>query len=990
MSFVFAMLLMTADLRLELVRHSLTGGHYRYREYVSGLPTDNYVTTRTASTTTIAASESSTPALRIVDGRIARRVLREHIAYDYDAATGALLRTIPLYFRGKPARVFDPNPVASLNDPSLQDGNNAAAAVPDGAYRTVELEDVSESGPLRGPNVALIDRQAPNTAPPDGSGTLVFDRGASGFEDVNAYFHIDRNQRYLQSLGYVGERAIVPYPIGVDAHAGGGSDNSFFLPSLTEIGRGTLSFGEGGTDDAEDADILIHEYGHAILEWIAPGSFAGSFAGQARALAEGFGDYWAFSQHAATRLESGRDPYCFADWDARCWDDDASQQCGYPPGSDCLRRLDSLHTMADYDSREQSGTEHRNGSIWASALRELHERAGKRIADTIILESIFDLPPLPTFAAAARRLVEADQELYGGAHVAAICEAVTARGIVSDCAFVPRGELTHFQSGDRGLAIPDNDTSGITSSLTIDDAREIEELFVRVDIAHPSRGDLRIELIAPDGTTVLLKETSIDGGHDVRTTFGLNAASFQSLTIFRGRSAAGVWQLRLKDLRPRDAGTLRSWDLVIKFAGATPSPTRLRAAHTQMIPVVAHLFGVGAKEFASDVRIANPGADPKVATLIFTPSGENGNTVFAAINVSLKAGETVSFDDVVATAFLTAGSGSLEILGDVVAMSRTYVMTSRGTMGQQVPPGLRATQHIGDGLVLQGFPAQGYRFNAGVTEIAGREGFVRIQSRTGLQIAIAIAPYSHVQVPMDSPFAEVSVTGGLSRIVAYLSQVDAKSGDAMFIPGMPLGIEDHGPLMAPALSASGANGTRWHSDFWTFPGFGIDPVSFGLDYFTGVGQRSLTSPLPVISDVIGDAFASPETVGALRAVFVLPSGLPYTRIATDGMTQFVPFMDVDAPSAPDLPFIESGGGYRTNIGILADGPATAEAIIYDSTGTEVERHTLVTLRGIAQTAVHARVIGGRAQVRFVSGRGRAYASLIDNGTADATFIAAEP
>jgi hypothetical protein len=40
-------------------------------------------------------------------------------------------------------------------------------------------------------------------------------------------------------------------------------------------------------------------------------------------------------------------------------------------------------------------------------------------------------------------------------------------------------------------------------------------------------------------------------------------------------------------------------------------------------------------------------------------------------------------------------------------------------------------------------------------------------------------------------------------------------------------------------------------------------------------------------------------------------------------------------------------------------------------------------------AVLSRVVSGRAVVRFFSGRGRAYASLIDNGTADATFVAGQ-
>ena len=978
-----AALLLAADLRLELVRHSLTGTHYRYREYIAGLPSDNYVMSRSAQAGGRAFEApvtqfEDTTALRYVQGRVARRVIRDGVAYDYDVATGVLLRTIPLLFRGKAARVFDPNPVASLNDPTLQDRNDAASAVPERGYRAVELQDVAASGPLRGPNVTLIDRQTPNTAPPDAAGSLLFDRNADGFEDVNAYFHIDRNQRYLQSLGYVGDRSIAAYPIEVDAHGGGGSDNSFFLPSLTAIGRGTLSFGEGGTDDAEDADILIHEYGHAILEWIAPGSFAGSFASQARALAEGFGDYWAFSQHVAVRIASGRDPYCFADWDARCAEDDPSQQCGYAPGSDCLRRLDSALTMADFDTREQSGTEHHNGSIWSSALRELHERIGKQAADTIVLESIFDLPPLPTFNAAAHRLVVADEELYGGAHVADLCAVMSKRGIIADCAFVPRGELMHFQSNDHGRGIPDNDTTGITSSLTIGDPRAIEELYVRVDIAHSSRGDLRIELIAPDGTTVLLKETSVDGGHDVRATFGIDATPAQALAIFHGRSAAGVWQLRIKDLRPRDVGTLRSWDLVVKFSGATPVASRPRGERAQMIPVVAHLFGVGATEFASDVRIANTSAEARVATLIFTRSGEDGRTNFAAADVTLAPGQTIAFDDVVQSAFLTAGSGSLEILGDVIAMSRTYAVTPLGTMGQQVPPNLESTSLGAPPLVVTSLTAAA-RFNLGITEAGGGRGIIRVNDRN-----IAIEPYSHVQFPVENGAYEVNVVSGDARVVAYLSQVDDSTDDPMFIPAMlrPTTLRT---WIAPAISAEGVNGTNWRTDLWL-----TSNASDTLIPIEAIGAQRpsvqiLLLPVTTFDDVLARLFHRSVTIAALR--MTLPPGtIGATRTRTDGFSEFVPLLSVEGDAEENLLFVESGGGYRTNLGIVSEEAAVAELIVYDAAGHEVQRTTLATPGGVAQTVVSTPVVNGRALARFLFGHGHAYASLIDNGTGDATFV----
>ena len=954
-----------AELRLELVRDSLTGRHCRYREYTGGLPTEHFIVTpcseAVAETRAVAA-----PDLLLIDGRVARRVIRTDVpfqpyAYDYDAVTGELLRRTPLFFRAKPARVFDPNPVAATNDPSLQDRNDSAAAVPANAYEDVALDDIDDSGPLRGPAVQIVDRQPPQAAPPDASASLLFDREQDGFEAVNAYFHIDRSQRFLQSLGYRGDRAVVPYAIEIDPHAASGADNSFFLPSPTQPGRGTLFYGDGGTDDAEDADLVVHEYGHAILEWISPGTFGGTFASEARAFSEGFGDFWAFSAHYAQRLASGRDPFCFADWDARCWEDDASQQCGYPPGSDCLRRLDSPKTMADYNRNESSGVEHQNGAIFSSALREilvtLANASGdvaeaRRIADTLLIESLFDAPPHPTFAVMAERLLESDRLLYGGAHAAAICAAMSARGIVSDCAAaLPRGELTLFQSPQRGNAIPENSIDGLTSTIAIADPRVIESLAVRVDITHTSRGDLRIELIAPDGTTVLLQPVSFERAPDIHATFGRDAAPAQPFTPLLGRPAAGIWTLRVRDLRALDTGTLLSWALLLRFAGDAPQAQRPASNERAMIPVVAHVYGVGGTAFHSDVRITNRDAAPRTATLIFTPSGADGRTDFAAIQASVAAGETLAFDDVVASAFGTTGSGSLEILGGFAVASRTYAETSRGTFGQQVPSDPDATARGESPLLLAGFPLAAQRWNLGITEVSGHEGVVRVMPRDGAAFEVAIAPFSHVQFAYGEPQAAIEVASGDARVVAYLSQIDDASGDAMFIPASR---PRTSAAIAPAIE-SGA----WHSDLWN---------AADIEY-------------------IHDGFAAPFIVAGTAGAFVTTHDAQ-TRIVHGGTSQYLPFAPIRG-GEQSVAFVENSGAYRTNVGFVSSGAATAEAIVYDAAGVEVERHELATAGGLAQAPVLARVTNGRAVVRFTSGSGAAYASLVDTASGDATFFAGQ-
>lgn len=958
----------TVDLRLELVRHSLTGTHCRYREYVDGIPSERYVVRPCDGMPTPEGSSASAErgGLRNVDGRVVRREIVEEsplhpYAHDYDAATGELVARTPLYFQAKPARVFDPNPVAAQNDPSLQDGNDSARAVPESAYRVVMLDDVAESGPLRGPWLAIVDKQLPAIAPIDASASFLLDRGADGFEDVNAYFHLDRNQRYLQSLGYTGVRAIAPYAVEVDAHAQSGADNSLFIPSATVFGTGTLYFGEGGTDDAEDADLVIHEYGHALLEWIAPGTFGGTFAAQSRALGEGFGDYWAYSAHAAQRIASGRDPFCFAEWDARCWKDASSERCAYSPGSDCLRRLDSPKTMADYVDIEAPGVEHRNGAIWSSALRELQQTLGREVTDTIVLESLFDVPPKPTFAVLARRMLSADRLLYNGAHAAAICAPMIARGILDTCEELPRGELTLFPSPQRGVAIPDNSAMGITAAIAIEDRRAIENLYVRVDVAHPTRGDLRIDLVAPDGTTVILQQISFDRGPDVRTTFGLTAAPVESLHVLRGRSAAGTWRLVVRDQRTRDTGTLLSWGLMIQFAGDVPRTTRPRGPKTQMIPVVAHVYGIGPSPYVSDVRIANVRAVRETATLIFTRSGEDGTTRFSAIDVALAPGQTVGFDDVVASAFGTSGSGTLEILGDVIAMSRTYT----DGRGQQVPPNLPSTAVGESALVLNPLLPSGARLNLGIAEVAGGSGIVDVRGQR-----IAILPFSHVQFPVTSDVAAVSVVSGDARVVAYLSQVDGATGDAMFLPGEPFSAERR-TLLAPAINVNG-----WRSDLWARGADALLRLSL-----TDGASRDVS--VGVYEDVLAQLFE--HTIAALL-VTVPPGVVAATRITHDGTTQVVPLLEPAGPAEQHLLFMESTDALRTNIGFVSDGPARAEVTIYDASGLVVGASILDAKRGIDQFAFLPRLVNGRARVRFEAGHGRAYASVIDQRSGDATYV----
>ncbi|MGX6608127.1 M4 family metallopeptidase [Micromonosporaceae bacterium Da 78-11] len=78
---------------------------------------------------------------------------------------------------------------------------------------------------------------------------------------------------------------------------------------------------------------------------------------------------------------------------------------------------------------------------------------------------------------------------------------------------------------------------------------------VAVNIVHTYRGDLRVDLVAPDGTVYALKATSgSDSADNVVTTYTKNLSS---------EAANGVWRLKVQDVYSADTGYINSWTLTV-------------------------------------------------------------------------------------------------------------------------------------------------------------------------------------------------------------------------------------------------------------------------------------------------------------------------------------------------------------------------------------------------------------------------------------------
>ncbi|MEK7785122.1 MAG: S8 family peptidase, partial [Chloroflexota bacterium] len=114
--------------------------------------------------------------------------------------------------------------------------------------------------------------------------------------------------------------------------------------------------------------------------------------------------------------------------------------------------------------------------------------------------------------------------------------------------------------------IPDNNSTGVTSSVVIPDNIKLEHVEVVFSATHLYRGNLRVVLTAPSGTQSVLAETRADGGD--------NYASWKFMTVRNwGESSAGTWSLKVTDGAGGNVGTFDSWQLILHGTPLPSGPT---------------------------------------------------------------------------------------------------------------------------------------------------------------------------------------------------------------------------------------------------------------------------------------------------------------------------------------------------------------------------------------------------------------------------------
>ncbi len=409
----------------ESVRRSIVGVHVRGREFRNGVPVDGSsaavhvvdgrvvqiearrsplagrpatnpvsraTAIRTASAATGASDASSVVGERLLvelGGRLADawRVsvfsLDPAVAatVDVGAASGDVLavRDERVFADGS-ATVFDPNAVVAARNPNLREPVIEVFGV-DADLDAAELTAALTTLPLRefDPTFFPAGRIVGPWVDVRGHGphigtTLDYTRGDKRFEGPMAYAHLDRLQRYFQALGFTGAAGVNAEPQDVYTIRIEGFDNSFYMPA-----QDLIAFGAGGVDDAEDAEVVVHEYGHAIHDAQVPGWGARH---EGRAMGEGFGD-WLAGNYYAGSISGGFQDACIADWDATSYSSDD------PP---CLRRLDE---DKHYPEDMTNSSVHADGEIWSAFLWTVRNNLPTKNSGRLPLTTLENAKRLP-------------------------------------------------------------------------------------------------------------------------------------------------------------------------------------------------------------------------------------------------------------------------------------------------------------------------------------------------------------------------------------------------------------------------------------------------------------------------------------------------------------------------------------------------------------------------------------------------------------------
>ncbi len=464
-------------------------------------------------------------------------------------------------------------------------------------------------------------------------------------------------------------------------------------------------------------------------------------------------------------------------------------------------------------------------------------------------------------------------------------------------------------------------------------------------------------------------------------------------------------------------------------------------ANVALLPAVAHAAGASAF-WQSDVRLFNPATVPLVYMLSFTPSAVDGTQSGRRVEVTVPAGSTVAFDDVVRHLFGFGAIidepaiGSLEVRpktieARAVVTSRTYAVTPAGTYGQAIPafsaPNFAA---MGTPLSLQNLAqSDAYRTNVGLVEASGHAATVRLHIYDAAgheltQFDVSLAPLEQRQfnslladhgITSDNARIELDVTTPGSLVGAYASMVDNRTADPTLIPAVKPSLMNASRYVVPGVADFETGRNTWRTDVRIYNSSNTpviaDLILFAQGTSTTMTKQVTIAPAEVkaFDSILRSLFATSNTGGALHVVTPTLSNLIITARTYDAKGvgtygQFIPAVtstDATGIGERDLEILhlEQSASYRANIGFVEVAGKSAQvqvtATLADgrtaSSVLNLGPYEFLQIGSMLQTLGFNTATNARLTLRVIGGSGRVtgYASIIDNRTGDPTYMQAQ-
>jgi hypothetical protein len=229
--------------------------------------------------------------------------------------------------------------------------------------------------------------------------SLVVTRNTNIFKQEMALFHIHQYQMYIQSLGF----SNLKRQLWVDPIGDFGENSRFEFSTENPY----ILLGIGGIPDAEDADVITHEYSHAVAFYIAPNTIDGE---ERIGIDEGNADIMAVLYSRKLSDYNWRKVF---NWD----------------GNESWNGRNTLNTknyLNDFVLQRYS-----LGNIWSGAVTDIAEEIGIDTTVTLLLTAMASLQTNMTIPQFANLFIQADSILFNKYHYGSIKNSFVNRKIIN-------------------------------------------------------------------------------------------------------------------------------------------------------------------------------------------------------------------------------------------------------------------------------------------------------------------------------------------------------------------------------------------------------------------------------------------------------------------------------------------------------------------------------------------------------------------------------